>query len=70
MPNLVPRETAHSLVFSVKEAIEYSSLGRTTFYKYVKLGKIPAHKAGRRTFILQDELYQALKSLPLAGVAS
>jgi excisionase family DNA binding protein len=70
MPNLVPRETAHLLAFSVKEACEHSSLGRTTFYKYLKLGQIPAHKCGRRTIILLDELHQALKSLPRTGRAS
>ena len=70
MPNIVPRETVRSLAFSVKEACELSGFGRTTFYKLVKSGKIRAHKCGRRTFILLDELEQALKALPLAGRVS
>jgi len=70
MPILLPREVARSLAFSVKEACEFSSLGRTTIYKYLKDGLIPAHKCGRRTIFLRDELEQALKSLPRVGGAS
>jgi excisionase family DNA binding protein len=66
MSNTVPSEIVH-LALSVKEACEHSSLGRTTFYKYMGLGKIPAHKCGNRTIVLMDELHQALMSLPRAG---
>ena len=69
MPNLVPREIAHSLALSVKEACEFSSLGRTTLYKLMKSGKITAHKCEGRTIILRDEFEQELKSLPLVGRA-
>ena len=67
MSKSVPREIAHMLAFSVKEACEHSCLGRTTFYKYMRLGTIPAHKCGNRTIVLMDELQQALMSLPRAG---
>jgi excisionase family DNA binding protein len=70
MPNSLPREIAHFFALSVKEACNLSSLGRTTFYKLLKSGKIPARKCGRRTIILRDELHHALKSLPRAGRAS
>jgi excisionase family DNA binding protein len=68
MPMLLPGgEVAHSLALSVKEACKVSSLGRTTFYKYVKYGRIRARKCGSRTIILWDELEQDLKSLPRVG---
>jgi hypothetical protein len=70
MPNLVPRETAHLLAFSVKEACEHSSLGRTTFYKYPMLGQIPAHKCGRRTINRLDELHQRLSPARAQGGSS
>jgi excisionase family DNA binding protein len=55
---------ADSLALSVTEACERSSIGRTTLYKLLKSGQITAHKCGRRTIILPDELCQGLKSLP------
>jgi excisionase family DNA binding protein len=70
MQHTLPREAADLLALSVTEACKLSRLGRTTFYKYLKLGKIPARKCGRRTIVLRDELNQALKSLPRAGRVS
>jgi excisionase family DNA binding protein len=67
MKKSVPREIADSIALSVKEACETSGIGRTSFYKLLKSGKIPAHKCGRRTLVLPGELEQALQSLPRAG---
>jgi excisionase family DNA binding protein len=67
MADCMPREIADSIALSVEEACELTSLGRTTFYGLMKSKKIPARKCGRRTIIILDELYQALKSLPRAG---
>jgi excisionase family DNA binding protein len=67
MVDVVPRELTNSLGLSVREACARSSIGRTTFYKLLKCGQIPAHKCGRRTVILPDELRQALESLPTIG---
>jgi excisionase family DNA binding protein len=55
---------------SVKEACKYISVGRTSFYKLVKSGQIPARKCGGSTVVLVDELDQVLESLPRAGGAS
>jgi len=52
------RQIADSFALSVKEACESISIGRTSFYKYVKLKIIPAHKIGSRTIVLVDELPQ------------
>ena len=68
MPNTSPVESADTpLAFSVNEACAICSFGRTTFYKYLKAGKIPARKFGSRTIVPRDELALALKSLPRAG---
>jgi excisionase family DNA binding protein len=70
MLNEHPQEAAEPLALSVKEVCELLRLGRTTFYKLLKSGKMPAHKCGRRTIVLPSELEQALKSLPRVGTAS
>jgi len=70
MEEILSRETVHPLAFSVKEACKRLSLGRTTFYRLLKSGEITAHKCGRRTIVLWDELERELKSLPSAGRAA
>lgn len=66
----IPPNVTGRLALSVEEASRITSLGRTTFYKLLKSGKIPARKFGNRTIVLWDELEEALKSLPLAGSVS
>ena len=68
--NKLPHDVADQRALSVKEACKYISLGRTSFYKLVNSGQIPARKCGRRTIVLPSELEQALKSLPRAGRAA
>jgi excisionase family DNA binding protein len=63
-------DVADQRALSVKEACKYISLGRTSFYKLVKSGQIPARKCGCRTIVLADELDRVLESLPRAGRAS
>jgi excisionase family DNA binding protein len=70
MKNEPPHDAADQRALSVKEACKSISLGRTSFYKFVKSGQIPARKCGRRTIVLPSELEQALKSLPRAGRAA
>ncbi len=70
MSNKLPHDVADQRALSVKEACKYISLGRTSFYKLVKGGQIPARKWGCRTIVLADELDQALESLPRAGRVS
>jgi excisionase family DNA binding protein len=70
MAKSISREIADSIALSVREACELSSLGRTSFYKFVKSGQIPTRKLGRRTIVLLSELERALKSLPRAARAA
>jgi excisionase family DNA binding protein len=39
------------LTYSIKEACEVSSLGRTTIYAHIKAGRLPCVKVGGRTLI-------------------
>jgi excisionase family DNA binding protein len=66
----LPHDVADQRVLSVKEACKYISVGRTSLYKHIKSGLIPARKCGGRTIVLVDELDQALESLPVVGAAS
>jgi excisionase family DNA binding protein len=71
IPSQAPRNGADSVLpLSVKEACVICFFGRTTFYKYLKLGNMRARKFGTRTIVPRDELEEALKSLPRAGRAS
>jgi excisionase family DNA binding protein len=70
MEKKLPRDVAEQRALCVKEACRYISLGRTSFYKLVKIGLIPARKCGGRTIVLADELDRALESLPRAGRAA
>jgi len=69
MSNL-PRKVAQPLAFSVTEACELASIGKTTFYKLLRAGAISAHKVGRRTLVIPDVFEEELKSLPRAGRVS
>lgn len=47
------------LAYSIKEACQASSLGRSTLYKYISAGRLKAIRVGGRTIIPVEEL-QAL----------
>ena len=53
--------TAHSIA----QACERSGLGRTSIYELIKTGRLAAHKMGRRTVILNEDLQRCLQSLPV-----
>jgi excisionase family DNA binding protein len=52
------------LAYSVSDACKVSGLGRTTLYAAMKAGKLTAHKCGRRTVIMSDDLLAWLRTLP------
>jgi excisionase family DNA binding protein len=54
---------------TIDEAVDRSGIGRTKIFEAIKLGKLTARKAGRRTIILSDELSEYLKSLPVREAA-
>ena len=53
--------------FTVSEAVEYSSIGRTKLYQYFKSGALKPRKAGNRTLILAADLDRLLQELPVAA---
>lgn len=53
-----------SLAYSIADACMRSGIGRTAIYDMIKTGQLTAHKRGRRTLILVDDLRRCLESLP------
>lgn len=45
------------LAYSIKEACEASSLGRTSIYSLISAGRLAARRIGGRTVILADSLH-------------
>ena len=41
---------------TIYEACTYSGIGKTKLYEAIASGKLKAHKAGKRTLILSDDL--------------
>ena len=50
--------------YSIIEAAEATSLGRSTIENAVSAGNIPARKCGARTIILESDLQKFLAALP------
>lgn len=51
------------LAYSIDEAADILSVGRTKIYEYLKSGDLKARKFGRRTLILKKDLEDFLVSL-------
>jgi len=49
-------------ILTTKELAKYLKLTEVTIYKYVKEGKIPAHKVGSRWRFDKDQIDELLKS--------
>jgi excisionase family DNA binding protein len=50
--------------YSLAEARAIARVGRTTIYKAIRNGELRAVKVGRRTLILQGDLYRWLEGSP------
>ena len=50
------------LAYSMKEACEVSSLGRTTLYGHIKAGRLDAVRVGGRTVIPAESLKKLLSA--------
>jgi excisionase family DNA binding protein len=51
-------------VFSVVQACEAACIGRTALYEAINAGDLIAHKRGKRTLILAEDLQRWVKSFP------
>ena len=56
------------LGYSIDDVIEITSLGRSSVYEEIRLGRLRSRKLGRRTLILHDDLADWLASLPVREV--
>lgn len=50
------------IALSVKQAVEATSIGRTTLYAYISNGTLPAHRIGGRRLILVSDLKKLIES--------
>jgi excisionase family DNA binding protein len=55
---------AERLAVSIEDACALSGIGRTTLYKLIADGLLPARKCGRRTLILVTDLKALVLGLP------
>ncbi len=55
--SLIEREA----VLTTDEAIQFLKISKSTFLKYIRVGRIRSIKAGKGWRILQSELYRFLK---------
>jgi excisionase family DNA binding protein len=60
---------APTTAYSVEEAGQRANIGRTAVFAAVKSGKLKARKIGRRTVVLDSDLRDWLKNLPVREVA-
>jgi excisionase family DNA binding protein len=49
---------------TIADTARHAKCGRTTIYAEIKSGDLKAHKIGRRTIILDEDLRSWLASLP------
>lgn len=52
------------LTLNVREACELLGLGRSSFYRAIREGRLPAKKLGKRTLVLRADLERFLAGLP------
>jgi excisionase family DNA binding protein len=52
------------VAYSIAEAAEAASIGRTKIYEAINNGSLIARKHGKRTIILRDDLRAFLAALP------
>jgi excisionase family DNA binding protein len=48
--------TMEKIGYSIEEAVQASSIGRSLIYEEIRAGNLRATKIGRRTVILADDL--------------
>ena len=51
----------NDIVLTIKEVIKYLRISKSTYLKYIRLGRIKAVKAGNGWRVHQSELYRFLK---------
>lgn len=54
------------LAYSIEEAAQAASLGRSSIYEEIRASRLRATKVGRRTIIAVDDLRAWLAAMPAA----
>ena len=54
-------DTMHKIAYSIREACEASSLGRTTLYAHIATGRLKANRIGGRTVIPASSLHALIE---------
>ena len=62
--------TLDKLAYAVDEISGVVPLGRTKAFAEIKAGHLKAHKIGRRTFVLAEDLASYLATRPMAEGSS
>lgn len=57
--------TPQRIAYSVDEVAKATGLGRTTLYSFIKQGRLPVVKLGKRTLIRNDDLQRFLTPEPV-----
>ena len=66
----VERGLSQKLAHSIDDVVALSGLGQTTIFAEIKQRRLLAHKCGRRTLILKDDLLKWLSTLPAVETES
>lgn len=53
-------KTSRKIAYSIREACEASSLGRTTVYSHIMSGRLESVRIGGRRIILADSLHDLI----------
>ena len=53
------------IALQIPDAVKASGLGRSTLYRAIQDGKLPARKAGKRTLILVEDLRAFILGFPV-----
>jgi excisionase family DNA binding protein len=62
--NNLPLREPIVLAFTISEAVAIAGVGRSSLYKAIAAGHLPARKLGRRTLVMADDLRAWLQALP------
>jgi hypothetical protein len=65
-----PEVTGRRVALSIEDVMEEGGFCRDFVYKQIRLGRLIAHKAGRRTVILRPDWQTYLASLPRMAATS
>lgn len=55
------KAAVEKLAYSIREASEATSLGRTTLFNYISSGRLAARKVGGRTLIPAESLHALIE---------